>query len=270
MKIINKYLFIQTLQIILPFYIICFILYVRKLLVQIYIKNTNIQIKQLTNKIIIYNYNKNNKTIVVINGGGLFFDDMTDIVIVNNILQQLNNYNVVVIKYTLFNKISDTLQEVNNTFNLLLTYNLDIKVFIGNSIGCTLLLNLFNIHTQFTKEKLILISPIVNYNVKCNKNCKTDFINFIFYNYIKNKYYDKNVIINYNVLPNTFIICGSNEIFYDDIINFHNKCKNSNLYCIQNGIHSEYILYGIISFPFLFSSNKIKKITNKIINFIKN
>jgi hypothetical protein len=81
--------------------------------------------------------------------------------------------------------------------------------------------------------------------------------------YIKNKYYDKNIIINYNLLPNILIICGSNEIFYDDIIDFHNKCKNSDLYCIKNGIHSEYILYG------LFNLKKINKITDKIINFIE-
>ena len=72
MQIIN--LFIQMLQIILPFYFICFVLYIKKLLANIYIKN-----KKLTDKISIYNYNKKNKkNIIIINGGGLFFNDITD------------------------------------------------------------------------------------------------------------------------------------------------------------------------------------------------
>jgi hypothetical protein len=156
MKIINKYLIILLL------YIICLILYIiRILLYQTYIKNTNIKIKKLTNKITVYNYNKNNKTIVIINGGGLLFYDITDIVIINNILKKINNYNIVVIKYDLFNKISHTIYEVTNTFRLLLTYNFNIKVFIGNSIGCTILLELFNIYKQFTKKK-------INTNFTCN------------------------------------------------------------------------------------------------------
>jgi hypothetical protein len=264
MKIINKCLFIQIIQIIFPLYFICFFLYIIKLLGYIYIKNKNIKIKNLTDKINIYNYNQNNNSIVIINGGGLIFEDCTDITIVNNILPKLNNYNIIVIKYNLFNKLSETIKEVNNTFKLLLTYNFNIKVFIGNSIGCTILLELFKIHKQFIKEKLILLSPVVNRNVKYNKNTKKDFINYNIYNYIKNKYYDKDIIIDCNSLPNTFIICGENEIFYYDIINFHNKCKNSKLYCIKNGVHSEYIIYGFLNL------SKINKITNEIISFIGN
>ena len=269
MQLINKYLFVQILQIILPVYLMYFILYIIKLvLLQIYIKNKNIKIKNLTDKITIYNYNKNNtKSIVVINGGGLIFEDYTDIVIINNILPKLNNYNIIVIKYKLLNKLSKTIEEVHNTFKILLTYNFNIKVFIGNSIGATILLKLFKIYKQFTKEKFILISPIVNYNVKYNKYnkyIKADLINYDFYNYINNKYYDKNIIIDYNSLPNTFIICSSNEIFYYDIVNFHNKCKNSKLYIIKNGCHSEYIMYGFSN------SSEINNITDKIINFINN
>ena len=264
MQIINKYLFIRMLQYILPFYVIYFILYIIKLLANIYIQSKNIKIEKLTDKITVYNYDPNNKSIVIINGGGLIFDDITDIIIINNILPKLNNYNIIVIKYDLFNKLSETIEEVNNTFNLLLTYNFNIKVFIGNSIGSTILLDLFKIHKQFTKEKLILISPIVNHNVECNKNMNLDFINYDFYNFLKNRYYDTNINIDYDLLPNTFIICGGNEIFYYDIVDFHNKCKNSELYCIENGVHSEYILYGFFNFC------ETNKITNKIISFIEN
>ena len=125
-------------------------------------------------------------------------------------------------------------------------------------------MELFKIHKQFTKEKLILISPIVNHNVEYNKNINTDFINYDFYNFLKNRYYDININIDYESLPNIFIICGSNEIFYYDIVDFHNKCKNSELYCIENGVHSEYILYGFFNFC------ETNKITNKIIRFIEN
>lgn len=264
MQIINKYFYIRMLQYILPFYVIYFILYVKKLVATIYIQTKNIKIKKLTDKITIYNYDSNNKSIVIVNGGGLIFDDVTDIIIINNILPKLNNYNIIVIKYDLFNKLSKTIEEVNNTFNLLLTYNFNIKVFIGNSIGSTILLDLFKIHKQFTKEKLILISPVVNHNVEYNKNMNLDFINYDFYNFLKNEYYDTNINIDYDLLPNTFIICGGNEIFYYDIVDFHNKCKNSELYCIKNGVHSEYILYGLFNF---YETNKI---TNKIISFIEN
>ena len=162
----------------------------------------------------------------------------------------------------LLNKLSKTIEEVHNTFKILLTYNFNIEVFIGNSIGSILLLELFKTYKQFTKKKVILISPIINYNIECNKNRKKDLINYDFYNYIKNKYYDKNIIIDYNSLPNTFIICSSNELFYYNIVNFHNKCKNSELYIMKNAIHSEYIIHGFSN------SVKTNKITDKIINFI--
>ena len=267
MKIIDKYLFIQMLQIIFPIYIISFFFYIKKVIAKMYvkIKNKNIKIKKITNKITIYNYKKeNNKFIVIINGGGLIFDDITDLVIINNLLSKLNNYNIIVISYNLFNKISDTSKEVNNTFKVLLQYNFNIEIFIGNSIGCTLLLELFKVYKQFTDKKVILSSPIVNFNVTYNKKKNNDFINYNFYNYVKTKYFDYNISINYDNLPKSLIICGSNELFYYDIIDFHKKCKNSELYCIKNGVHSEYIIYGLLNLP------EIKNISNKIINFITN
>jgi hypothetical protein len=262
MKIVSINLFIQVLQIILPLYIISFILNTSdNILRKVYTKN--IKKIDINENITIYNYNKNNDSIFIINGGGLVFNDVTDIIIIYNILPKLNNYNYIVINYNLFNKLSETIEEVKKNFEILLTYNLKIKVFIGNSIGCLILFELFKKFTQFKKEKLILISPVVNINVKCNKNMKKDILNYTLYNYVKNKYYDINIIINYDVLPNMFIICSSNEIFYYDIINFYNKSKNSKLYCIKDGIHSEYIVYGFMN------NFKYQKITNEIINFIE-
>lgn len=264
MKLINN-LFIQMLQVILPLYLLSFIIntinYISK---KIFFYYKNIKIKCINENLTIYNYNKNNKTIIIINGGGLIFEDITDITIMNNILPKLNNYNIIVIKYSLLNKLSETIKEINETFKLLLTYNFNIKVFIGNSIGCTILFELFKIYKQFINEKLILISPVVNIDIKYNNNFKKDLINYNFYNYIKKKLYDINVIIDYSILPNTFIICSNNEVFYDDIIDFHNKFKKSKLYCVKNGYHSEYIVYGFFNF---YETNNI---TNKIINFIEN
>ena len=252
----------QVLQIIIPLYIISFILNTSdEFLRKIYTKN--IKKININKNITIYNYDKNNDSIIIINGGGLIFNDVTDMIIINNILPKLNNYNYIVIKYELFNKLSETIEEVKETFKILLTYNLKIKVFISNSIGCLILFELFKTFTQFTEEKFILISPVVNINVKCNKNIKKDILNYTLYNYVKNKYYDKDIIIDYNVLPNMFIICSSNEIFYYDIIDFYNKNKKSKLYCIQNGVHSEYIIYGFLKY------SKYQKITNEMINFIE-
>ena len=251
-------------QKILPFYIICFILFLRTILINIYIKyKFNISVKNLTNKLIIYNYKKNNKTIVIINGGGLFSDCCTDAIMVNNLLPKLINYNIVVIKYDLFTKYNKVIKDVIDNFKILLTYNFNIKVFIGNSIGATLILDLLNKFKQFTKEKLILISPVVNYNIKYNKNFNKDYIDYNYYYFIKNKYFDNKIQIDYKSLPNTLIILGTDEIFYYDIINFYKKCKeNTEIYYIKNGGHSEYIIYGLCNMC------KINNVTNKIINFI--
>lgn len=259
MNIINFYY--RVIQLVLPIYTYYIIFTIYKIFSTLYIKYKNIKILKLNKKIIIYNYNKNNKSIVVINGGGLIFEDTTDHIISTKILNKLPNYNIIVIKYNLFDKFSKTSKEVNDTFNSLLKYNFNIEVFIGNSIGCTLLVELFKINKQFTNKKLILISPLVKFDLKYNNNMNKDAINYDLYNYIKNMLYDREIIINYDTLPKVFTICGSNEIFYHDIIEFNNKCKNSKLYIIDNGIHSEYIIYGYF---------KISKITNEIINFIMN
>ena len=293
MKIIKKniYLLIRILQNILPLYFIIFLLYIKRAFVQIYInykifcfapyfRDPNytlcsickkIKIIKLNKKIIIYNYNKLNKSMLIINGGGLISIDLLDIVVIKNILPIMKNYNIIVIKYDLLNKYSETLKDIITTFEILLRYNINIDIFIGNSIGCTLLLDLFNVYKQFKNKKLILISPIVNYDIKYNENVKKDIININFFNNIKNKYYDNIIDIDYDNLPNILIICSTNEIFYYDIINFYKKCKifrftskkKTEIYYIKNGIHSEYTTFG------LFNNNKIKEITNRIIHFIK-
>lgn len=251
----------RVIQLMLPIYTYYIIFSIYKIFSTLYIKHKNIKILKLNEQIIIYNYNKNNKSIVIINGGGLLFEDTTDHVIITNVLNKLPNNNIIVIKYNLFNKFSKTSKEVIDTFNLLLKYNLNIEIFIGNSIGCSLLLELFKVNKQFTDKKLILISPLVNFNLKYNKNINKDAISYDLYNYIKNLFYDREIEIDYNTLPKVFTICGSDEIFYYDIVDFNNKCKNSKLYVIDNGIHSEYIVYNFI---------KVRKITNEIINFITN
>jgi hypothetical protein len=252
---------IQYLQIILPIYFIILICYIRKLILLIVNKIPTIK---LNNNVLVLSYNKKfTKNILIINGGGLIIDDATDIIIANNILPYLKEYNIISIKYKLFNNYTDTLNEILNIFASLL--NLNIEIFIGDSIGCTFLLDLFKIYNQYINKKVIFISPIINYNISCNNNIKKDILNILFYNYIKNKYFNNVININYNTIPKIFIICSSNEIFYNDIIKFYNNIRNQKeLHVIKNGIHSEYICYGLTN---LSKDNNI--ITNKIVKFVE-
>ena len=122
------------------------------------------------------------------------------------------------------------LNYIINNFKLLINkYNFEI--FIGDSIGGTLILDLLN-NFNYSNKKLILFSPLIKYPIQYKIN--NDWIDLKYFNNLFDKYYDRNNDFNLENIPNTLLIFGENEIMYNDLIDFNIKGKKI---IIKNGYH---------------------------------
>jgi hypothetical protein len=144
------------------------------------------------------------------------------------------------------NKYSLAVNEITDALS-----KLDIDLFIANSFGAALLLDsLNNFNDSYKNKKMILISPMINFNIKPNQNKNNDILNYYLLKKIINIFIDRTIQINFTNLPESLIICSTNEIFYNDIINFYNKLKKVNktdLLILDNCIHSDIVVYGLFN-----------------------
>jgi hypothetical protein len=224
----------------------------------------NFHYKKLFNNIyLLYYKNISNKNIVVLNGGGLITDDSADLKLGHLLLKHID-YNIINIKYPLMPKnYNDALNEVIKSLYILIN-NINIDVFISDSMGSSLLLHALDyMGPIFKNSKMIFISPLINFDLKPNSNMNKDFLDFNETKKILYKYKSNNKI-DYVNLPKSLIIAYSNEMFYFDIINFYKKLNNSKLLVEKDCTHADIIHYA-------FSNKKsVHKITDQIIKFILN
>ena len=115
---------------------------------------------------------------------------------------------------------------------------------------------------KYKYKKLILISPCVNFNLLENGNKNKDIVNYNFAKYIFKKYIDKNLIVNSKILPKSLIITSSDELFVYDVIEFHKRLNNSELFILYNCTHSDIIHYGLIN------KKSVNQTLKVLLNFI--
>jgi len=253
--------FSRNIQNIMPVFLISIIFYIVRKILLVYIYINNFSCKKLFDKTyrITYKSITNKKNILIVCGGGMIIDDCSDIILAKLLLPKLLDYNIITIKYTLYNKYSSAIDEIINALT-----KLNIDIFIANSFGAALLLDsLRYFDNNYKNKKMILISPMINFDLIPNQNKNRDVLNYYLLKNIINTFIDRPIKINFNNLPKSLIICSSDEIFYNDIVNSYNKLNNSSLHVLNNCTHSDIIIYG------LFNKQSTKNTINKIINFIK-
>jgi acetyl esterase/lipase len=256
-KIIQKYT---------PLIILYILSWIRRELVKIYLKFFNFHYKKLFKNIYQISYQKiKSKNIVVVNGGGLVVNDMADLKLSYLLLKKID-YNIINIDYPLLpDTYEDALKSVIKSLYLVIN-RIEIDVFISDSMGSSLLLHAFKYVGQyFNNKKMILISPLVNFDLKPNINIDKDFLDYSLTKKVLKKYNNKNEIDYYN-LPKSLVIAYTDEMFYFDIINFYKKLNNSKIIIGKNCKHADIIHYALSS-P---NKKSVHNITNEIIKFILN
>jgi hypothetical protein len=230
-----------------PLYVIYIILLIKQKIYLNYLLSIQFNYIRLDDLIYLINYknNQSDKYIVIINGGGFIADDCTDIILSKLLLPKLPKYNIITLKYSLCKNYSEIYQEVISSLTKLNEMKYNLEVFIGNSIGGSLLLDyMSHFGSLYKNKKKILISPCVNFDIKENKNIHEDCIDFNLCKTLFCKYADKQINIDYS-LSNTLVIVSDKEFFYYDIINFYNKLNNNNkLLVLKDCTHSDIIHYG--------------------------
>jgi hypothetical protein len=262
LKVYEKIL--NLIQICYPVYLIYIISLIRRKLILNYLILNNFKYNKIFDSIYKISYNcYGSKNIIIINGGGLIADDCADLVLSKLLLPNLNNYSIITIKYTLFNKFSKTVKEIIDSIKKIENLNISIDIFISDSIGSSLLLESLNYFgMKYKNTKLILISPCINFNLLENDNKNKDIINYDFCKYIFEKYIDKNFFVNKTILPKSLIITSSDELFYYDIIEFSKSLNNSELFVLYNCKHADIIHYGLIN------KKSVKETLKIILKFI--
>lgn len=261
-KVYEKLL--NLIQLFYPIYIANKTSLIRRKLILEYLIINNFKYDRIVDSIYKISYNSNaSKNIIIVNGGGLIADDCSDLVLSKLLLPNLNDYSIITIKYTLLNKYSKTVEEVIDLIKIIENLNISIDIFIGNSMGATLLLESLNYFgMKYKDKKLILISPCVNFNLLENGNKNKDIVNYNFAKYIFKKYIDKNLIVNSKILPKSLIITSSDELFVYDVIEFHKRLNNSELFILYNCTHSDIIHYGLIN------KKSVNQTLKVLLNFI--
>jgi hypothetical protein len=257
--------FLKFLQKHSPLMLLFILSFIRRVIIKIYLRLHNFYYKKMYKNIyqIFYKIEKS-KNIVVINGGGLVVNDMADLKLSYLLLRKIN-YNIINIDYPLLpDAYEDSLKSVIKSLYLLINRN-DIDVFISDSMGSSLLLHAFKyVGKYFNDKKIILISPLVNYDLKPNINIDKDCLDYSLTQRVLKKYNNQNEI-DYEILPRSLVIAYTDEMFYFDIIKFYKKLNNSKLIIEKNCTHAD-----IINNAFKTNKKSVQNITNQIIKFILN
>jgi hypothetical protein len=264
MKIYDKLSYI--IQKYFPLYLIYIIAYIRQKIILNYLVCTQINYNKLFDLTYAINYNNNitDKYIVIINGGGFISDDCAELILSKLLLPKLSDYNIITLKYSLLKNYSEICKEVINSLTKLTKMNLNLEVFVGDSLGGSLILECINhFGSLYKNKKKILISPCVNFNIQENINSNRDCIDFNLCKKLFDKYADKPININFN-LSNTLFIASNHEIFYFDIIDFYKKLNKTNnkLLVLKNCKHVDIIHYGFTK------KDSVIYTVNNIIDFI--